>query len=202
MSPELKIIIYIFFVVTFFLIKSSLVYLITLFIVLVLLFRVPFVYVKKGWLPIGIFLVFTFLSNIFFHHGKVLYSRGWILITEEGLNMAYMRTLRVFLMVFGAKILTATTPIEVLVKALGRSLRPLGKIGLPVDDFLDTMGLTLKCFPKLKDFLSENYMNHRDSDEARGFLGKVRIISSFLMPMFIQSMKSPEIFFGADIEKD
>jgi hypothetical protein len=57
------------------------------------------------------------------------------------------------------------------------------------------MGLTLKCFPKLKDYLAENYKNHKNKEENRGVFGNARVISLFLLPMFIQSIQSPEMFF-------
>jgi energy-coupling factor transport system permease protein len=135
------------------------------------------------------------LSNIFFSHGKILYNLGAIAVTEEGMYTAVVRTLRIFFMVAGAKILTATTPLDVLVVGLGNILKPLEKTGLPLNDFFETMGLTLKCFPKLKDYMAENYRNHKDRTEGDGFLKKAKIIASFLMPMFIQSMQFPEKFF-------
>ena len=72
------------------------------------------------------------MSNVFFSHGKILYSIGSIVITEEGLRLATVRTLRIFFMVAGAKILTATTPLDVMVETLRKTLSPLEKIGMPV----------------------------------------------------------------------
>lgn len=177
----------------------------------ILFLKVPFTSLKRGWVPISFFLMFTFVSNIFFSHGKILYSLGSVVITEEGLRIAIVRTLRIFLMVAGAKILTATTPFDVLVGTLGNTLKPLEKIGMPVGEFFTTMGLTLKCFPKLKDYLAENYRNHKKNNPLLppfskggmgGFLGKARIISSFLLPMFIQSMQSPEMFFKEEVKDE
>ena len=170
-------------------------YAVILFLILLLLIRIPFASIKSGWLPISFFLAFTFLSNVFFSHGKILYSIGSIVITEEGLRLATVRTLRIFFMVAGAKILTATTPIDVMVEALRKALRPLEKTGVPVGDFFSVMGLTLKCFPRLKDYMAENYRNHKNNTESKGFWGRVNIVSSFLLPIFIQSLQSPEMFF-------
>ena len=123
-------------------------------------------------------------------------SLGAIVITEErDCILLRIRTLRIFFMVAGAKILTASTPLDVLVAGLGNILKPLEKTGLPLNDFFETMGLTLKCFPKLKDYLAENYRNHKNKEENRGFLGNARVISLFLLPMFVQSIQSPEMFF-------
>ena len=175
--------------------ESLSVYALVLFFILLLLIRIPFASLKSGWLPISFFLAFTFLSNIFFSHGKILYNLGAIVITEEGMHIAAIRTLRIFFMVAGAKILTATTPLDVMVEALRKTLSPLEKIGMPVGDFFSVMGLTLKCFPRLKDYMAENYRNHKNNTESKGFWGRVNIVSSFLLPMFIQSLQSPEIFF-------
>lgn len=176
-------------------------YAVILFLILLLLIRIPFASLKSGWLPISFFLAFTFLSNVFFSHGKILYNLGAIVITEEGMHIAVIRTLRIFFMVAGAKILTATTPIDVMVEALRKALRPLEKTGVPVGDFFSVMGLTLKCFPRLKDYMAENYRNHKNNTESKGFWGRVNIVSSFLLPMFIQSIQNPEVFFKETDEK-
>lgn len=193
--PELKIVSYIAFIIFLFLIQDLTVYIFILIAISVLLLQIPFTSLKRGWIPIGFFLAFTFISNMFFSHGKIICNLGSVVITEEGIHIATVRTLRIFFMVAGAKILTATTPLEILVGALGKTLNPLERIGLPVEEFFSVMGLTLKCFPRLKDHLSENYRSHIGREGHAGFLKKARIISSFLLPMFIQSMQSPEGFF-------
>ena len=202
MSPELKIILYVAFIISLFLIQNLTVYAFILVAITILLLRIPVASLKRGWVPISVFLVFTFVSNIFFSHGKILYSFGSIVFTEEGLRIASVRTTRIFFMVAGAKILTATTPLDVLVGARGNTLKPLEKIGLPVGEFSSVMSLTLKCFPGLKDYLTENYKNLKEKGELRGFLGKTKVISSFLLPMFVESMQSPERFFRDELKNE
>lgn len=201
MPPELKIILYFVFIASLFLIQDLSAYTLILIALSILLLRIPIASLKRGWLPISFFLAFTFISNIFFSHGKILYNLGPIVITAEGMHIAAIRTLRIFFMVAGAKFLTASTPMDVLVAGLGNILKPLEKAGLPLNDFFETMGLTLKCFPKLKDYLAENYRNHKNKEENRGFFGNARIFSLFLLPMFIQSIQNPEVFFEETDEK-
>lgn len=201
MSSELKIILYVVFIASLFLIQDLSAYILILIALSLLLLRIPIALLKRGWLPISFFLAFTFMSNVFFSHGKILYNLGPIVITAEGIHIATLRTLRIFFMVAGAKILTASTPLDVLVAGLGNILKPLEKIGMPVGDFFSVMGLTLKCFPRLKDYLGENYRNHKNNTEPKGFWGRVNIVSSFLLPMFIQSIQSPEMFFQEREEK-
>ena len=85
-------------------------------------------------------------------HGKILFSTGPVVITDEGFNIAAIRTLRVLFMIAGAKILIATSKTEEIIHGLWRLLSPFEKTGLPVKDFFYMMGLTLKCFPVLKEY--------------------------------------------------
>jgi len=159
------------------------------------LLKVPLKNLKSGWIPISLFLFFTFISNVINQHGKILFSTGAVVITEEGLLIAEIRTIRVLFMIAGAKILIAYTKTDDMVRALGRLLSPFERLGLPVKDFFYTMGLTLKCFPILKDRASETYKENMKSGNIKGLLNRAKMISTFLMPMFVKSIQSPEVFF-------
>lgn len=163
-----------------------------------LLFRVPLQSLKKGWIPIGIFLIFTFAGNVLFWHGKILFRVGPIFLTEEGLATASLRTARVFLMIAGAKILTATTKIESLIDGLGKILKPLERLGVPVNEFLSTMNLTMKSLPGLKNRITATYTDITQNGNIKGFRNRAKAISLFLMPLFVKSIQSPESFFEDD----
>lgn len=157
--------------------------------------KVPSRAVKSGWIPISIFLVFTFVSNILNQHGRILFLAGPVIITDEGLNIAGIRTLRILFMIAGAKILIATSKTEDIIHGLWRLLSPFEKLGLPVKDYFHTMGLTLKCFPVLKDMLYENYRDQITSANIKGIWNRARAVSMFLLPMFIESIQYPEKLF-------
>lgn len=195
MSPEIKIISYIVFIICLFLIRDITVYLFIFAATLILLIRIPLKSLRSGLLPISIFLFFTFISNVLYVHGRILYSKGPLVITEEGLNTASIRTMRVFFMIAGAKILTATTQIELLVGAFGKILKPLERLGIPVVEFFSTMGLTMKALPNLKDRIAETYREKVKEGNIKGFRGRAEIISTFLMPLLVKSIQSPESFF-------
>jgi len=195
LSPEIKIILYIIFIFSLFLIKDVAVYLFITVAILIFLFRIPFKSLKSGWITISLFLLFTFLSNVLFQHGRILYGKGPLVITDEGLHIASLRTIRVFFMIVGAKILTATTQIELLIGAIGKILKPLEYLNIPVVDFFSTMGLSMKSLPKIKDQIARTYKEKVNDGNAKGFWNRIKVISFFLMPLFIKSMQSPEIFF-------
>lgn len=194
-KPEIKILFYLLFVLFLYLIRNP-VYLVALSVpVIFFMLRIPFKRLKAGWIPITLFLFFTLVSNLLNQHGRILASAGPFFITEEGLNAASLRTLRLFLMIGGLKALMAGTETEALVGGLGRLFMPLEKLGLPVRDFVHTMGLTLRCFPVLTEMGAKLYREQSELNEVRGFSGRVKVVSSFMVPMFVRSVLSPEIFF-------
>lgn len=195
MLPEIKILLYIFFVVLVSAVSSIKIYAVIFFILSLFLLKVPFRTVKSGWIPISVFLIFTFASNILNQHGKIIFLAGPVMITEEGLHIAAIRTLRILFMIAGAKILIATSETEEIIHGLWRLLSPFERVGLPVKDFFFTMGLTLKCFPILKTMLHENYRAHITSANIKGIWKRTRVVSMFLLPMFIESIQFPEKFF-------
>jgi len=198
LSPEIKIILYVLFLISLFLIQDITVYLVILLAVLVFLLRIPLKSLKSGWIPISLFLLFTFVSNVLFQHGKILYIAGPVIITEDGLHISLIRTMRVFFMIAGAKILVSTTQIELLISAFGKLLKPLERIGIPVVEFFSTMGLTMKSLPKLKEQLAEMYRERIKEDNIRGFWARARVVSMLLLPLFVKSIQSPEKFFDKD----
>lgn len=160
-----------------------------------MLIRIPFKKISAGWIPITIFLVFTFISNIINYHGNILFSFQGIYITKEGVDIASIRALRILLMIIAVKILMANTKTEDMINAMGRLLLPLEKAGLPVKDLFHSMGLTIQCFPRLKDAATDAYRESYGKTEINGFSSRVRFISHFLLPIFIKSLQSPELLF-------
>ncbi len=159
------------------------------------LITVPSRTLKAGWLPIAIFLAFTFISNALYHSGRIIFIAGPVMLTEEGLHLAAIRTVRVLLMIGGVKFLMARTESDHVVKAMANLLRPLEKLGVPVNDLFHTMGLTLRCFPILKDAITRHYAENIQRGDARSILARARLIALFMLPLFVESIHSPDLFF-------
>jgi energy-coupling factor transport system permease protein len=195
LTSEIKIVLYVVFAVSLFVFKSLTIYAVIGVGLLLLFLRVPFRRLKSGWVPISIFLVFTFLSNALNAHGKILFSWGSLVMTDEGLMLASIRTLRVFYMIGGVKVLMASSGTDDVIRAMGRLLGPFERVGLPVKDFFHTMTLTVQCFPRLKDMAVKEYETNVKNADIKGFRQRARVVSSFLLPMFVESIRSPEMFF-------
>jgi energy-coupling factor transport system permease protein len=193
--PEIKIFLYIFFVICLFFIRDLTVYAGIFIVIAILLLRIPFRSLKSGWIPIGLFLLFTFISNVLFQPGRILFESGPFAITVEGLDIASVRTLRVLFMIAGARILTSTTEVGLLIRALEKIFRPLERAGVPVHEFFSAMELTMKSLPVLKELMVREYKEKVKEGNGRGFLNRARTVSSFLIPLFVKSMQSPEGIF-------
>ncbi len=204
MSPEIRIILYTGFVICLFFIKDPAAYLFILpaVLLLIIILRVSFKVLKGGWVPISLLLLFTFISNALFQHGKIRYQTGPLIIADEGLNIAFIRTTRVLLMIAGAKILTATTTPDSLANALGTFLRPLRRLKMPADDLLQIMGLTLKSLPRLKEEIVGSYREKISHKKTKGFMNRIKVISTQLMPIFVRSMQVPERHFKEECESE
>jgi energy-coupling factor transport system permease protein len=196
LPAPIKIFLYVLFVISLFIIKAPGVLAVLTLAVSPLLLAVPFRFVRQGWVPISILLMFTFLSNVFFHQGKVLFHSGMLIITEEGFTIAAVRTLRVFLMIMGAKIVIGTTSIESLVAAMGRMFRPLERFGLPVGEFFSTMGLVMKSLPKLTKEIAVVYREKMKEENVSGFWNRIRTAAMVFSGLFVQGLESPEKFLN------
>ncbi|MEW6116292.1 MAG: energy-coupling factor transporter transmembrane component T [Nitrospirota bacterium] len=201
MPAGVNLLLYSLFAVSLFLIKDLKVHLVLSAVVVCLLFLVPFRKIKGGLVPIMLFMVITFTSNTLYGSGKVVYTLSSLIITDEGLRLASVRTLRLFDMIFGAKVLTAVTPLEAMLDALKRAARPLERIGVPVHEFFTIMVLTLRCFPVLKQRLNDTYKENVEGKAAVTIMEKTKLVASFLVPLFVESMRNPERFFGDESKK-
>ncbi|NWF98172.1 MAG: hypothetical protein HXY52_04460 [Nitrospirae bacterium] len=195
LPPEIRIILYLLFVVSLFIINNLKIYFYVLLLIAVVVLFIPFKHLKKGWIFICFLLFFAFVSNLFFQNGRIIYKTGYFYITEEGLNNALIRTLRILFMIAGVKILTASTEITYLIKAVERLLSPLEKIGVPVKSFFQITVLTYKSLPVIKDNIYSLYKESKKTEVGSNIYNKIQNLAVILLNFFINSIKSPEKFF-------
>jgi energy-coupling factor transport system permease protein len=189
-SPQAKIILYALLVIAVFISHSYKISLFLLCCVAVFAFRIPLLTLKGGAVPIFFFLTFTFISNVLFHEGEKIYQVFGLSVSEEGLLRGGQLTLRLFILILGAKVLTATTKAEDLVTGMSVLLGPVGKIGF-VKDLVFTMSLTLRLLPMVYNEAVELYRDVKNS-EGTSLAGKVKLSVSLLTPLFERSLKKAE----------
>ncbi|GBE06806.1 energy-coupling factor transporter transmembrane protein EcfT [bacterium BMS3Abin10] len=188
-SPPAKIFLYILLIILAFLSGSLTTDLALLALVFVPALRVPLSTLSRGIIPITLFLTFTFFSNVLFQTGRVVYEVPGITITDEGLRQGGHLTLRLFILIIGAKALTASTSAEDLVKGMTVLLGPVGRLR-PVKEFIYTMSITLRFLPIIYDEAQVLYREgvQNFSKKAR-LLDKIKISVSLITPLFERSLK-------------
>ncbi len=195
MSPEIKIITYLLFVISLFFVRDLNVYLLICVPFSILLIKIPLKTLKRGWIPISLLLTFTFVGNMFYQQGRILFSSGLFVITQEGIHTAVVRTMRVFFMIAGVKILMNATKTEILIGALRKILKPLERLKLPVEEFFKITELTMKSLPVIKEQTVCMYRERVNREQPGGYLERVKTVSGLLVPMFVRSIREPDKIF-------
>lgn len=180
------------------------------FCVLLTAVCMPSIDIRKGIFPISLFILFTFSSNIFYGSGQVLFSISSLHVTDGGLSVAVVRSLRVLELIYAARILGALVPISEMTTAMSIIFQPLGKTGLPVNEFFNILRLTLHCLPKIKSrvqqecdrYIDYAYNGTRITGVAKAASLSRVFIPEILVPFFIDSIMHPEQYFENKDEND
>ncbi len=186
-SPRVKILLYLLLVIAVFISSSLKLSLLLLFIVSILACRVPFSVLKRGLIPVTLFLTFTFISNVLFQEGKVVSDFLGLQVTEQGLMRGGELTLRLFILILGAKVLTAATRAEDLVTGMQGLLGPVGRLAY-VEELINTMSLTLRILPIVYDEAMELYKDVKNSG-GRGLRDRMKLAVELLTTLFERSLK-------------
>ena len=118
-------------------------------IVVIKLSNIPMKYILKGLKPLRWIIIFTFVINVFFLPGDLIWSFGFLKITEQGISQAVFMALRLVFLVLGTSMLTLTTSPMDLTDGIERLLNPFNKIGLPVHELAMMMTIALRFIPTL-----------------------------------------------------
>ncbi len=165
-----------------------------------LLARVPLGYALKGLLPPLPFLVILAVIQVLMH------SRGtetalfqfWVLrVTSQGLLEGSILLLRFASLVLWLSLSSFTLSISDLILGLNLLLRPLRRLGLPVDDLVLMVQVTVRFIPFLTQS-AERIVKAQASRGAAwgkgsgGLLQRVRQALPMIVPLFLNSLRRAE----------
>jgi energy-coupling factor transport system permease protein len=186
-NPVVKILLYLFLLIAAFSIDWLPFISFLLFLVLAMTIFLAPGSLRKGVIPVTIFVVFTFAGNVLFQEGEVICKLAGLDITVQGLQRGILLTVRLLTMIIGARLLTATTSSEDLLSGMRTLLGPAGRIGF-VDDLLATISLSLRLLPVIYDEAANLYRDVMKSG-ASGLSARIRLSVSLLAPLFERSLK-------------
>lgn len=193
-DPRTKIVMTLLFMVMLFIVNSpwaliaSFVFLAAVF----LISGIPFKYAIKGMKPVLYIIIFTMVLNMFFTDGNVLLRLGPAKITEEGLVLALVVSMRVFMLIASASVMTYTTTPITLTDGIEKLMNPLKKIKFPVHEMAMMMTIALRFIPTLIDETDKimKAQAARGADIGSGnLLQRAKSFIPVLIPLFVSSFR-------------
>ncbi len=194
LDPRIKIVIALALIVGLFVADSFYSYLVcTLFIAMaVFLSKVPVSYIFKGLKPLLFIMVFTAVINIFLTDGRTLFKIWFLRATYEGLIIALVMVLRLFLLVTATTLLTLTTSPIMLTDGIEQLLKPLRVIKVPSHEIAMMMTIALRFIPTLLEETDKiiKAQSARGADFTTGsLLSRAKAMIPILIPLFISSFR-------------
>ena len=209
LDARVKLLLTILFVVIIFFIKSYFGFMLTAFVLLVIILtaRLPILSVLKSVRGILFIIIFTSLLNLFFiKQGEVLVS--WKIasttfaITKTGVHTTIKMVLRLVLLISGASILSLTTTPVQLADGVESLMSPLKLIKIPVRDIAMIMSIALRFIPTLFEETNKIIAAQKArgaSFDTGGFFARAKAMMPVLIPLFVNSFRrADELAFAMD----
>ena len=161
-------------------------------ITLLVLSKVPPLYIFRGLRPLIFFILLTFALHLFTTQGTVIFQ-WWVLKgTAEGLRNGLLMVSRFMLLISFSTLLTLTcSPLE-LTDALESLLSPLKRIGFPSHEIAMMMSIALRFIPVLVEETNRIIKAQvaRGADiESGGIVNRAKNLIPILVPLFINTFK-------------
>ena len=155
--------------------------------------RIPFGLVLKNIRPFIWLFLLTLILHLFFTKGRILWHLpvlGWP-IYAEALEMGFIYTFRLVVLILIATLLTlSTSPVE-LTDALYKMLAPVKRFGIPVYDLIMMMTLAMRFIPTLlqeAERIQKAQMSRGASFEGN-LVQKLKNVLPLLLPLFISAFR-------------
>lgn len=198
LDARLKLVATFVFIVTLFMVNTFVGYVFVILAMAAVIHasKVPMKFMLRGLKSILIIILFTAFINLFMTNGEhILWSMGFLTLTQEGLIMAIKMCVRLVLLIMGSSLLTlTTTPIQ-LTDAIEYILRPLKKIGVPAHEIAMMMTIALRFIPTLLDetdkIMKAQQARGADFDTGNLFQ-KAKSLIPILVPLFISAFRRAE----------
>lgn len=194
MDPRTKIILSMLMIVLVFIIKSYIGYAVfgVGLLAVILISHIPIKYILKGLKPLLFIIILTFIINLFFTPGRIIFSLWKIKITAEGVDQAIRMALRLVFLVVGTSLLTLTTSPLSLTDGMEILMNPLKKIKFPAHELAMMMTIALRFIPTLldeTDRIMKAQMSRGADFESGNLFKRAKSMIPLLIPLFISAFR-------------
>jgi energy-coupling factor transport system permease protein len=162
---------------------------------LILIASLPVRMIFRGLKPVLFILSFTFMYHVLLTDGTPLWPGFFLKVTQEGIKNGSFVVWRMILLILLASVLTLTTKPLDLAKGIEKLLKPLSRLGVPVEAFALMLVLAIRFIPTIIQELDRIMLARK----ARGYdaisaKGHERILAyiSILIPLFVTTIQRAE----------
>ena len=193
-DPRVKIILSLIFMILIFIINTYIGFLVMgiFAITAILISEIPVGYTLKGLKPVLFIVIFTVIINLFTTKGTPILEIGLVKITIEGIDISIKLSLRLFLMVIMASILTLTTTPILLADAIESLMKPFEYIGVPTHEIAMMMTISLRFIPTLMeetDKIMKAQASRGADFDTGNFVQRAKSFIPVLVPLFVSAFK-------------
>ncbi|MDY3929041.1 MAG: energy-coupling factor transporter transmembrane component T [Clostridia bacterium] len=199
MDARVKILLTVAVIILLFMISNPIAYIIFIAfsVFLVILSKIPPMYVLKGLRPMLFIIVFTVFINLFLTPGEPLWQHkilfGWTLkITYEGVRMSVLMFLRLTLLVGVTSLLTLTTSPLMLTDGIEKILKPFEVIKVPSHEIAMMMSIAIRFIPTLAEETDKiiKAQTARGADfDSGNIIAKAKAMIPLLVPLFVSAFR-------------
>ena len=164
-----------------------------LFLALVIrLSGVPFRFMVKGMKSIVFLLSITVIFNLFLTPGEPILHLWKHTVTQEGVRLAVLLSIRLGFLIIGSSVMTLTTTPNQLTDGLEKMLKPLNKVKVPVHEIAMMMSIALRFIPILMeetDKIMKAQLARCADFESGNLVKKAKSLVPLLVPLFISAFR-------------
>ena len=194
LDPRTKILAVITYISTIFLAEDYLAYaILTVFAVMAVgISKISIRMVLRSIKPLWIIILLTLAIHVFSTPGTVLYNLGPLTVTQEGLRMGILMSLRLVLLIAVSSLLTFTTSPIALTDGIERLLNPFRRLGVPAHELAMMMTIALRFIPTLleeADRIMKAQMARGADFSSGNILKRAKNMVPLLVPLFISAFR-------------
>lgn len=157
---------------------------------------IPIKMMVKGVRPILPVIIFTGILNLFFiTTGNVIFSLGFLKITDDGLSTMIFMAVRIIFLICGTSLLTYTTSPIALTDAIERVLSSLRVFHFPAHEIAMMMTIALRFIPTLIEETDKimSAQKARGADfETGSIINRAKALIPVLIPLFVSAFRRAE----------
>jgi len=153
---------------------------------------IPLVMIFRSLKPLWLIIILTLLIHIFTTTGIIIYTLGPLTVTQEGLRLGFLMSIRLVFLIIVSSLLTFTTSPVALTDGIERLLKPFKAIGLPAHELAMMMTIALRFIPTLleeTDRIMKAQMARGADFTSGNILRRARNMIPLLVPLFISAFR-------------